>query len=168
MESHGCLLSVSQEARPAFPHPDSGCPRLKHQTHQDSKYKLKYFPKLSTPFKNCFQACNSHKEIWHIYLDLTQAILWETESSKRKELKIPPHGAWLVGTSGTLQRQLLCRQHPLKSTRPSQAAHWAPGHPVHTSSNSAVKGASLGSADLKMHSTSPKCQPFHQPREDRQ
>lgn len=24
------------------------------------------FPKLSTPFKNCFQARNSHKEIWQL------------------------------------------------------------------------------------------------------
>lgn len=44
-------LPASQEAQLAGPHPDSRCPCLKHQTYQDSKYKLKHFPKLSTLFK---------------------------------------------------------------------------------------------------------------------
>lgn len=85
-----------------------------------------------------------------------------------------PHGAWLSVTSATLQRQLLCRQHPLKSPPPPEDPRQQAGAPGHLYTlalalPAGVKGARLVPADLKMHSTSLSVNiSFHQQCEDKQ
>lgn len=86
-------------------HPDSRCSFPLHTRYTKTPDTNQKFPQTSHSLLNCFPACNSHKEIWHIYLDLTQDNSprnWILQQKWRTE--VAPHGAWLIhSTSATLQ-----------------------------------------------------------------